>query len=214
VEGAFIAVVCLLFADHLMIQEKRKIAAAVFAILMVLLFVSAFSRGVQTPNYGGAVPSRRDMTSPVALIFLGVLTYANLAFLVARRSERFRRIRQFLCICPTREDRMRGWYLFLFLAIFGTVWTLAEYLAGSRWIEAGIPGSTSHAAAEIECFWLAFDVLVDIAIAYVPFYTLPLGLRLIASLPQRAPVTSGHTPARFAEHPSMSHCSRTAAESI
>ncbi len=183
VEGAFIAVICLFFADLLRSDndKTKKIAAISYLILMILLFAGAFVNGVQTPNYGGDVPSRRNMTNWISLIFLGVFIYANITFFLIKPKSEDSRIGKYLLIYPTDGDRQRGLYLFILMTIFGAVWTIAEYLAGTRWIEVGTLGNTTHAPPLIEFLALSFDVIVEISIAYIPFYTLPLGLKLIKS---------------------------------
>lgn len=185
VEGGFIAVTCLFFGDRVREEKTRWMSIIGFSVLMVALFGGAFINGIQVPNYGGEVPSRRNMTPIIPLVFLGLLTYANIAFFIIHPRPRWegRRLGTYLKIKPTKSDRMRGWYLFILMTIFGTVWTLAEYLAGTRWIEVGVVGDTRHAPPIIEFLALAFDIVIEITVAYIPFYTLPLGLGLIASLP-------------------------------
>ena len=158
-EGAAVAVICLFFGDRMIDIETRKITTIVFSILMVLLFLSSFSEGIQTPNYGGDVPSRREMFKISAWIFLGTMTIATLIFFFVKSKP---------------EQRMRGLYLLILMIIFGTVWTLGEYLAGTRWIEVGTESNTRHAPPLIEFGALAFDVVIEIAVAYVPFFSIPV----------------------------------------
>lgn len=183
VEGGFIAVTCLYLGDRMRRKETRPLAIIIFGVLMGLLFIGAFVNGIQTPNYGGEVPSRRNMTAPIPLIFLGILTYANIAFFIIHPRPEWegKRLGTYLKIKPTREDRRRGYYLFLLMTIFGAVWTVGEFLAGTRWIEVGVEGNTSHAPPIIEFLALTFDIVIEITVAYIPFYTLPLGLKLIKS---------------------------------
>jgi hypothetical protein len=183
VEGGFIAVTCLFLGDWMREKKTRIPAIIIFTGLMVAMAAFAFVDGIQTPNYGGAVPSRRNMSSIIALVFLGVFIYANIAFFIIHPRPKWdnRRLGTYIKIKPTRGDRIRGYYLFILMTIFGTVWTTAEYYAGTRWIEVGVVGSTAHAPQLIEFLALAFDVVVEITVAYIPFYTLPLGLKLIQS---------------------------------
>ncbi|MBD3337611.1 MAG: hypothetical protein GF353_00790 [Candidatus Lokiarchaeota archaeon] len=183
VEGGFIAVTCLFITDWIRQKQTRHLAIIIYGILMGVMFIGSFVNGIQTPNYGGNVPSRRNMTAITPLIFLGILTYANLAFFVIHPRPQWegRKIGTYLRIKPTRGDRIRGYYMFVLMLIFGTVWTVGEYLAGTRWIEVGSEGSTRHAPILIEILAFAFDIIIEITVAYIPFYTLPLGLKLIKS---------------------------------
>ena len=183
VEGAFIAVTCLFLGDLMREKKTRLLSILVFTGLMVLMAVFAFTQGIQVPNYGGIVRSRRNMTTLIPILLLCVLIYANIAFFIIHPREKWegRRLGTYLKIKPSRNDRIRGYYMFLLMLIFGTVWTAAEYIAGSRWIEVGIDGSTVHADPITEFLALAWDVVVEITVAYIPFFTLPLGLKLIQS---------------------------------
>ncbi len=165
-EGAAVAVICLFFGDRMLDEETRKKTAIAFTVLMVLLFLSSFSEGIQTPNYGGDVPSRREMYKISSIIFLSTMIIATIIFFFVK---------------PKPEQRMRGLYLLILMIIFGTVWTLGEFLAGTRWIEVGTEGNTRHAPPLIEFASLAFDVLIEIAVAYVPFFSIPVWLGLIKS---------------------------------
>lgn len=182
VEGAFIAITCLFFADRMREKETRVVSIIIFTILMVAMFAGAFIEGIQTPDYGGVVPSRRRMTAISSSIFLGILTFTSITFFIWKPSEKHPKRGKYIKVYPTTQDRNRGLNFLLLMLIFGTVWTIAECIAGTRWIEVGIVGDTRHAPLLIEFLALAFDVIIEISIAYLPFYTLPLGLKLIKSV--------------------------------
>lgn len=174
VEGAFVAVVALFFAD--LYATRKQTTIVVFAFLMLALGASAFQKGVQVPDYGGEVPSRRQMTSLFPLIGLALLTYASASFLlpISRDPLRFHYLRKFV----PYEAQPRAWRMFAFMIIFGCVWTLSEWGAGTRWIEVG-ESLTRHADPAVEVTAFIFDIVIEIAAAYLPFYTIPVGLGLI-----------------------------------
>ena len=87
----------------------------------------------------------------------------------------------FFFVKPKPEQSIRGLCLLFLMIIFGTVWTLGEYLAETRWIEIDTDGNTSHAPLLIEFDALAFDVIIEIAVAYIPFFSIPVRLGLIKS---------------------------------
>ena len=76
----------------------------------------------------------------------------------------------------------RGLCLLILLAIFLSAGQLTEYLAGARWVEIGPFGSTRHAPPLVELLGLAYDALVEGAVYYMPYYTIPLGLKLVESI--------------------------------
>ena len=98
---------------------------------------------------------------PVSLTFLAIFSFIGLYWLIREKNSVLKR---------------RGLYMLFFMIIYGTVWTLGEYLAGTRWIEIGELGSTIHAPPLIEFSALAFDVIVEIALVYLPFFAIPIML--------------------------------------
>ena len=165
-ECGSILIIALFFADRMLEEETKKKAAVGYAALMALLFISAFFEGIQTPNYGGDVLSRRKMFTIDALIFLSIFSAITFVFLFVK---------------PVPEHRMRGIYMLVLMAIFGAVWNFGEFLAGTRWIEVGTEGNTRHAHPLIEFGAFAFDSIVEIAVIYVMFLAIPIWLRLIKS---------------------------------
>jgi hypothetical protein len=83
---------------------------------------------------------------------------------------------------PTDGDRRRGFYLLVLLAVYFSAGQMTEYLAGARWIEIGAVGRTQHARPWIEFVGLAYNALVEGAVFYMPYFTIPLGLRLVESI--------------------------------
>lgn len=160
VEGAFIAIFCMFFGDRIWGNGNkitRRWAILVFSILMGLMVLSSFRNGVQVPNYGGDVPSRREMFGLLSTIFLGVLVGIDILFF--KRAD--------------PEFKRRGYALTILMTIFGTLWTLGEWAAGTRWIEMGGDGVYYHAPPVVEFLALSYDVIVEITLAYVPFLAIP-----------------------------------------
>lgn len=160
VEGAGVAIFCLFFSDRVIDgpPRERRIWAGIFTGLLGLMLFDAFRHGVHVPAYGGAVPSRRSMLEIGPLIFLAVSTALVVGWALTT---------------PHPELRRRAIAMFAFMLIFGTVWTLAERAAGTRWIEVGEFGASRHAPAWVEIGALAFDVVMEIAVAYLVFFAIP-----------------------------------------
>ncbi len=59
---------------------------------------------------------------------------------------------------------------------------MSEYLAGVRWIETGAVGATQHAPPLVELIGLAYNVVFEGTVFYVPYYTIPVGLGLVRSV--------------------------------
>jgi hypothetical protein len=169
-EGAAIAIMGLFFGDLILNPETRKKGLIIFAFLLSLLLIN-FYRGINFENVdvGGNVPSRRNIFTPLSLIYLFLLILPAIYWLIKTNPE----------------SRKRATSMYLVMVIFATIWTLIEWLTGQRWIEMGIqnPDGTysnlRRAPPIVEFLALGYDVVIEIALAYVPFLAIPYLLRLI-----------------------------------
>lgn len=162
-EGSAVAVLGTFGADKIRDEETRKSSVIIFAIILFGLAFSTLRDQVQFPFVGLLVPSIRDMFPIVSIIFLSSMIAINIIFFIKAEPE----------------PRKRGIYLFFVMLIFISVWTLSEWLAGTRWIEVGLYPFLSRAPPLIEFGALAYDVIVEIVLAYVPYLAIPYLLGLI-----------------------------------
>ncbi len=164
VEGAMVAIVCMFFGDRIIDSQKKTYWIIGFIILRGLLFWDGLRNGLVEPVYGGEVgvdiTSRRSMAEPIPLIYLGVMVLIDVKFFRKTKRE-FPKLHK------------RGLMLMWLMIVFGSVWTLTEWIAGTRWIEQGTIESSQHATPLIEFIFLTFDVVVEISLAYVPFIAIP-----------------------------------------
>lgn len=101
------------------------------------------------------------------LVFLLVVTF-DVWFWVAR--PRFRR---------------RSMAMAAVMLLFATVWTCSAVATGSRWVEVnGATGAPVTAPPAVTIAALAYDVIVEIVLAYVPFFAIPALLGLIPASPR------------------------------
>jgi hypothetical protein len=173
-EASFDTAMVLFFADMMLKAKTRKRAMIAFSAVMIAWFAFILANGIQTPNYGGEVPSRRVMsgTGELAVIFTG--TYVVLAFFLTKG--------RYLRVTPSIGDRRRGLYLLTLLVIYGTVGTIGMYVAGVRWVEIGGTGSTQHAQPLVEFAAFAYNVTFEYAFAYSLSYVILVGLKLITNV--------------------------------
>jgi hypothetical protein len=61
------------------------------------------------------------------------------------------------------------------LVIFSvvTIWTVAQVSTGNRWIEIATLEEYQPAPWRLSFFAFAFDVIVEIVFAYLPFFAIP-----------------------------------------
>lgn len=176
VEGAMVAVICLFVGDRILENKEnsknKSMWIIVFSLMMVYLVIDALDQGIQVPAVGGEVgvdiTSRRAMTSPTAIIFLTCLVILDIIFL--RKAKK-----------ADPVVRKRAIMMTWLMIIFGAIWTISEVIAGTRWIEIGTFTSSTRAPVFIEFLFLSYDVIVEIALAYVPFLGIPYFLGSLGS---------------------------------
>lgn len=171
-EGALVAVIGMVFGDRMLNKETRKTGIIIFIIVLGGLSLSYLRYGINydSVNAGNLkIPSRRDIFPLSAVIFIIILCSIALLWLATTDSY----------------ARKRGIMMDIIMAVFIAVWTLSEWLTGQRWIEVGTinsDGSYSNlrrAPPLIEFGALAYDVLIEVSLIYVPFLAIPYLLGLI-----------------------------------
>ena len=167
VEGGLVTVGSLFVGDRLLEKKSRFGTSLIFTLMMVILIAAAFIQDILLnytgPDYGGNVPSRRNMFTPLPVILLIVMIVISIMF--------------FIKAPPVL--RRRGWMLFIVMILFGICWTLGEWGAGTRWIEVGTPPIYTLAPPLTEFLAFAWDIVVEIAFAYLPFFAIPIFVGLI-----------------------------------
>jgi hypothetical protein len=169
-EGAFVAVTCMFIGDRIIESKKyqgiRKYRwDLIFSCLLFLLVLDIFKEGIKIPNVGGDVSSRRSMLEVAPLIFLSAMVIIDIIFF--KKAD--------------PNTKKRGIYLLALMIIFSAVWTISEVISGNRWIEVGNPPIFERANPFLEFIMLTFDVVVEIALAYIPFLAIPYFLGHIQS---------------------------------
>lgn len=148
VEAGFVTLACLFVVDHALYGP--------FLLAMLLLPVWAYLQVVHDhypgPNYGGDVPSRRTMNTPVSLIWLSLCTIITVVFFQT----------------ASGVSLHRGVLLLTVMTVFGVAWNWSEWAVGTRWIEY----NRHHASPLVEWPALLWDSVVEIAFAYTPFFVL------------------------------------------
>jgi len=171
-EGAFVAVIGMLFADRFLNEETRKKWVGIFLIVFGILLALALPNGINydsVPADDTSIPSRRDMFNMTSIFFIIFMCALAIGWLVT----------------TTPEARKRGIAMYLVMATFIAWWTFTEWLTGQRWIEVGTlqsDGTYSNlrrAPAIIEFLALAYDFMIEVSLIYVPFLAIPYWLGLI-----------------------------------
>lgn len=162
-EGAFVAVVGLFLGDRWLCRRSRTKSIILTAVVVLVIALATVRSSRRLDGFGDA-GSRRDVFDEQALLALGFLVLLGLLF--------FWRY-------PAWRPRTLA--MFVMMLVIGTGWTITQVLVDGRWVEfpGPTPGTYEAAGPLMSLFVLAFDVVVEIALAYVPFLGLPVMLKLI-----------------------------------
>lgn len=177
-EGAFVAVLSLFVGDRVLNKEKRKEGLFVFLGYIIIrygiTYSILFSIGYNflDVNVGDLdVPSRRDIFTIPSVIYLAVFITPFIYWFIR----------------TNKQSRKRANFMFSIMFINISLWTILEWLTGQRWIEVGIKTSEgtylylTRAPPLIEVLALAYDVIIEIVLMYMPFLAIPYLLGLIKS---------------------------------
>ncbi|MFX1337182.1 MAG: hypothetical protein ACFFDK_01090 [Promethearchaeota archaeon] len=169
-EGSYLAVLGLFITDLVLDDNTKKYGIMLLVIIIVITFIRVFFiYGVETPNIGGEVASRRNIFGIGSVILVGIMCGIGVYWLVRAKPE----------------PQKRGLYTFLFMLIISGIWITLNVVAGQKWVEIGIqnPDGTysnlRRAPLFIEILVLAYDIIFEIALIYVPFLAIPYMLGLI-----------------------------------
>ena len=162
-EGAFVAVVGLFLGDRWLCRKSRTKSIILTAVVLLGIALATVRSSRRLEGFGDA-GSRRDVMDEQALLALGFLVLLGILF--------FWRY-------PVWRPRTLA--MFVMMMVIGTGWTITQVLVDGRWVE--VPGPTAGtyepAGPLLSFLILAFDVVVEIALAYVPFFALPVMFKLI-----------------------------------
>jgi len=163
-EGGLIALMGLLFGDRIFKKTYVKggskiITRIVFIVFLILMVISSLSQALPYKDINGDVASRRLMFDSGAMIAFTLL-FAFIIFWIYKADK---------------PAKLRSLYMFLVMVVASGIWTLAEVFANTRWVELG----TARAPFIVEFLVLSFDVIIEIALLYVPFFAIPYLFGLI-----------------------------------
>jgi hypothetical protein len=154
-EGGALALIGLFVGDRLLNRDTRPLAALALLIVCAIVVVPVIQPGDTVRE----VTSRRNLLAVPSVLFCTFLVGVDVVFWM--RWPCFRR---------------RAAAMFAALMAIGTSWTIAAYASGGRWIEVGgsASGTYLHASPALQVVGLSYDVIVEFALAYVPFLAVPV----------------------------------------
>jgi hypothetical protein len=153
-EGGALAVIGLFLGDRLLSRNTRVLPLLVLLVLCTTAMAAVIPYGEVVRE----VTSRRNILAAPSVLFCAALVLVDAVFWG-----------RWPCF------RKRAAAMFAVLLAIGTSWTIAAYASGGRWIEVAGPaaGTYSRASPVLQAVGLSYDVVVEIALAYVPFLAVP-----------------------------------------
>ncbi len=160
-EGSVVALVGITAGDFIPREDTRNKALVAGTLLLGFFVARTLLTGLPVRDVGGTVLSSRAVFAwPSVLFFMFILAF-NL-FWYFRVSD------------LSAKTRARN--MFIATIIFSTIWSIAQYIANTRWVEIGV----LQAVPLLELLVFAWDILFEVAMCYVSFYTIPHYLGLLS----------------------------------
>ena len=160
-EGSVVALVGITAGDFIPNRETRKFAIPAAIVLLGFFVTRTLLTGLPLRAVGEAVLSRRAVFAwPSVLFFMFILAF-NL-FWYFRTSD--------------TAARTRARNMFIAIIVFSMIWSTAQYIANVRWVEIGV----LQAVPLLEILVFAWDIIFEVAMCYVSFYTIPQYLGLLS----------------------------------
>ena len=172
-EGAVVAIVGIIFGDYISSRDHIKIAFPA-AILILAFFVSrTLINGLPSKEIGGDVLSRREIFAWPSVLFFLFFTILVATWYISQKDSQI-------------KNRARN--MFISTCIFSSIWSLAQYVANTRWIEVKTDIAFVQAPPILEFLIFSWDIIFEISLCYVAFLVIPIMLNLIKQ-PQKLPST-------------------------
>lgn len=162
-EGAALIIFGLFIGDRIGSKQTRLIGLSLFFALVALILGRVI---FQTTPSAPVAASRRELFAPLPVIFLTLVTLFDIFFWFKY---------------PAFHKRVTWMVLSIFVVV--TIWTIAQAMTGNRWIEVGVGEQYQVASTGLSVFAFSFDVIIEIILAYLPFFAIPvMGKKIGAEL--------------------------------
>jgi hypothetical protein len=152
-EGAAVIIFGLFIGDRIGTKRTRAVALTLLLALVTLVLARVIFQDISTVP---AAASRRELFAPLPLVFLSLVTIFDIVFWFKY---------------PAFRKRVAMAALVIFIVV--TIWTIAQVSTGNRWIEIVSLVEYQPASWGLSFFAFAFDVIVEIVFAYLPFFAIP-----------------------------------------
>ena len=160
-EGVAVIIFGLFIGDRVSSKRTRISASTLLLFLVGLILARVFFQDQSTV---AVAASRRELFAPLPVAFLTTITLFDIFFWIKY---------------PAFRKRVGMMALTIFCVV--SIWTIAQAATGNRWIEIVMHGQYQSASWGLSFFAFAFDVIVEIVLAYLPFFVIPVMAKKIGA---------------------------------
>lgn len=153
-EGSVVALVGITAGDYIPDKRMRKYAIPAAVLLLSFFVIRTLLNGMPYKDYGGLVLSRRNVFALPSVMFFILLFVFNMYWYLRMSNP---------------SSKNRAFLMFIATLVFSTIWSLAQFIANVRWIEVDMV----EPSILVTILVFAWDIIFEVAMCYVSFYTLP-----------------------------------------
>jgi hypothetical protein len=157
-EGAVVAIVGIIFGDYIPRKKTWKFALPAGVLLIGYFMFRTLRNSLAIRDVGGAVSSRREVFAWPSILFFAIFVIFTVVWFILSKDSQLRK---------------RALSMFVTILIFATLWAVSQYFANTRWIEIDTGGGYVEASPIITVLVFAWDLIIEVALCYVAFFTIP-----------------------------------------
>ncbi|MFX1515973.1 MAG: hypothetical protein ACFFC6_06665 [Promethearchaeota archaeon] len=163
-EGAVVAIVGIIFGDYISSRNHIKIALPAAILILAFFVTRTLINGVPSKEIGGTVLSRREIFTWPSVLFFLFYTFLVVIWYISQKNFQIKK---------------RARNMFISTCIFSSIWSIAQYIANTRWIEMKSNSTFVQAPPILEFLVFSWDIIFEISLCYVAFLVIPIMLNLI-----------------------------------
>jgi hypothetical protein len=165
-EGAVVAIVGIIFGDYIPDRSHTKTALPAAILLLAYFVPRTLINGLPNKNIGGAVLSRREVFAWPSVLFFLFFAILVATWYISQKDSQIKK---------------RAQKMFISTCVFSSIWSIAQYVANTRWIEVKTNTTFIQASPVVEFFVFSWDILFEISLCYVAFLVIPSLFNLITT---------------------------------
>jgi hypothetical protein len=161
-EGGVVALVGIVFGDFIPNRKSIKFALPAGIILIGYFVFRTIRNGLAIRDVAGDVSSRRDVFAWPSVVFFVVFVLFNIVWFIYQKDS---------------QTRRRALSMFITTLSFATIWSVAQFIANTRWIEISTNGGYAQTTVFVTILIFAWDLVFEVAMCYLAFFTIQNSLR-------------------------------------